>query len=434
MSTMKPMSNYSHQSALIVVICVSVLFTLSLSMYAARSTIEFLYSGGQTYEEAISGILATFEEANPDVKVDRIRVQGSYRDKLIALIAAGTVPDVVEVDMHDIMAFHDERFFYDLAPLAQKTPAYQVQRIATPMLDMYTVDGKLVAVPSLANPSLYVYNVDVFDQSGLAYPADLYKKNAWTWSAFRDMARKATRKEADGRFSVVGASLHLPRTWLFSNGGAEFDDPKRPTQTFLDSETSLETVQFLHSMIWEDQALLPAGRMPAEIGANDEIGFSQGKIGMASRWISSVPAYGRGASDIGLVPYPKGPGPHGRYATDLGSWGIAITRQTKDVEAAWRFVSSITGPAASAIWAKLPGQTPPRPVQLAWLPEKVHNPGIYWDLLSYGTMRVISRDRLNLQRVIDAGLNSVWSNMVEPKSALSEISRQIRAFLKENPQ
>ena len=93
-----------------------------------------------------------------------------------------------------------------------------------------------------------------------------------------EMARKLTRKAPDGRYEVKGASIHLPRTWVFSNGGVEFDDVKRPTRSFYDSEESLQAIQFLHSLIWEDDAAAMYTALNAQIGANDVMGFAQGKV------------------------------------------------------------------------------------------------------------------------------------------------------------
>ena len=62
------------------------------------------------------------------------------------------------------------------------------------------------------------------------------------------------------------------------------------------------------------------------------------------------------------------------------------------------------------------------------------NPEIYADLLVAGTNRLVSINQNQLQRVIDSQLKAVWDNTVDPKSALSEITRQINAFLALNPQ
>ena len=115
-------------------------------------------------------------------------------------------------------------------------------------------------------------------------------------------------------------------------------------------------------------------------------------------------------------------------------FGISITKQSTDPETAWRYVSFITGPEGSAIDAKMLGRTPPRPVALTWLPTTVVNPEIYPDLLIWGTSRVVSRNRRDIQRIIDQGLNPLWNNVVEARTAAEEIDRQIEAYIRQNPQ
>lgn len=401
---------------------------------AAQTTIEFIYlAGAQASEDRFRLQTEAFEARYPDIKVNRIRVTNNYLDRLIALIVAGSVPDVIALDISHLMAFSDGDFLQDLNPFLSD-PSFESDRIAAPLLNAYSVDGKLYAVPLLANPSAYVYNADLFDEAGLAQPAILYENGAWTWEAFRDAARKLTVREPDGRFSRIGAALHLPRTWIASNGGAEFDDVKRPTEVLYDSELSREAIHFLQGLIAVDQSADFNQNISSKIGTNDLVGFAQRRIGMASRWLASVPDYAKGGATLGLVPYPKGPGPEGRYATDLGPWGLAISRETQELEAAWKFVSFLAGPEGAIIAADTPGGTPARPVSLGWIPDSVINPYVYGDLLVAGTLRVIARDRQQIQSVIDSELEAVWDQLNSPEAAIEEITRRIQAFLRENPQ
>lgn len=410
---------------------------LAASLVAhGATTLEFIYlAGADATEERYRILTEAFEAANPDIKVERIRVISNYEDRLTTLIATGTVPDVISLDMNYIMAFGDERFLYDLLPLIERTPQFQFEHVARPMIDVFTVDGKLFAAPIWANPTAYVYSVGLFDQSGLASPYALYVDGAWTWEAFREAARKLTRQSGDGRIEVIGASMHLPRTWIFSNGGREFDSAHRPTRTFYGEPEAIEALEFIHAMMSQDGSMERAGSpMTRAIGADDVVGFAQGKIGMSTRWLASLPAFAEGGFEIGILPYPKGPAPGGRHVTDLGMFGLSISRATKDLDAAWRFVSFLSGPEGAAIEGDLPGSTPSRPVSMRWLSDLVINPEVYPDLLVGGTLRVISKDRTEIQRIIDTELNAVWNNTAPVESAVAEITRRIEAFLQENPQ
>lgn len=239
----------------IVTTCILLVCCLNTPL-AARTTIEFLYLADAVWESAYKALSDRFELANDDIRVERMSVQSAYADRLIASLAAGTLPDVVGMDMNYIMSFGTEEILVDLNPLIGRTPDYRIDRVARPLLDIYTVDGKLFAAPIVANPSAYFFNEGLFGQAALPSPIDLYRRDAWTWSAFRDAARKLTRKDPTGQYTVVGASLHLPRTWMASNGGAEFDDPKRPTTTCFESEASKEALHFIRAMVLETGACI----------------------------------------------------------------------------------------------------------------------------------------------------------------------------------
>ena len=61
------------------------LLAASVHVAGAVKTIEFTYlAGSQTWEEAYAALTEAFEQANPDVKVERIRMQGDHSARLVA--------------------------------------------------------------------------------------------------------------------------------------------------------------------------------------------------------------------------------------------------------------------------------------------------------------------------------------------------------------
>jgi ABC-type glycerol-3-phosphate transport system substrate-binding protein len=218
-----------------------VLFAVAVG--AAPVTIEFMYlAGAEASENRQKALEEAFERENPDIDVSRIRLQSDYRDKVVTLLAAGTLPDIVAIDMNFAVEFADERAFFDLMPMVKNTPSYQLSRVAPAAIRTFESGGRLFALPSEAAPTPYAYNVQLFDESGLEHPGSLYARGAWGWDAFRVAARKVTRELADGQYSVVGASLHLPRVWLWTNGGTELDDSKEPTKATYDMPESVQAL------------------------------------------------------------------------------------------------------------------------------------------------------------------------------------------------
>ncbi|MDR1570704.1 MAG: hypothetical protein LBS72_09490 [Oscillospiraceae bacterium] len=83
----------------------SLLLTLSLALMlvcsfgaiaAAEETINlrFAYWGSGAEKEGIDKAIATFEDANPNIKVERLHIPDDFVTKLNAMIAANEAPDV----------------------------------------------------------------------------------------------------------------------------------------------------------------------------------------------------------------------------------------------------------------------------------------------------------------------------------------------------
>lgn len=413
------------------------LLCLVIAKSFAQTTISVFYlAEAEATEERYRVLTEAFERANPDIKVERIRVIDDFPNRLALHIVSGTLPDVISLDMNYIMEFGDERILYDLSPYFWNTPGYEPEMVAKPMLDVFTVDGKLFAAPMQANPAAYMFNLDMFEQAGLVAPHVLYAEDQWTWEAFRDAARKLTSLNPDGTYNILGTVLNLPRTWIHSNGGREVDDPHRPTRAFFNEPEAREALHFLQELVVHDRSMVQVGSaLRNAIGANETVGFAQGRIGMSSRWLASLPAMAEGPFDVGFVPYPKGPSEKGKYASDLGMFGLSISKNTQHFDAAWRYVAFLTGPNGAASYGStLAGLTPARPADLRWIFDAAINPEVYPDLLTYGTIRIISRDRQALWSIIDGQLANIWNNVTPVETAAAEITRLIETFIAENPQ
>ena len=141
----------------------------------------------------------------------------------------------------------------DLGPIMAQTPGfnwddfYQVERLAA------TVNGKVVGVPALVDNLALVYNKALFDKAGVAYPT-----KDWTWTDFRDAAKKLTDPAAkqfgwayvnDGSEDTVWRFLAL----LWQAGGDLLNADN--TKSALDSPQGLKAMTLLHDMAVTDKSV-----------------------------------------------------------------------------------------------------------------------------------------------------------------------------------
>lgn len=228
------------------------------------------------------------------------------------------------------------------------------------------------------------------------------------------------------------ATLHLPRVWLWTNGGAEVDSPLQPTEILYDQPESVEALRFIQSLLAEDQSMIPSNDAKQYFGGNYVSAFVAGQVGLVTRCVSFLPALAGTSFDIGMVPYPKGVSSHARYATDLGIWGMSINQKTAHPDEAWRFVSFLSETRGAEICGTQPGRTPVRPAQVDWFPGNLQNPQLFGELLQAGNVRIISKDRLDLQRIIDKEVGHVIDNENSSTAAAQSIVQQADAILKES--
>ncbi|HHW09581.1 MAG TPA: extracellular solute-binding protein [Firmicutes bacterium] len=248
---------------------------------------------------------------------------------------------------------------------------------------------------------------------------------------FRDGGQTAKQIYFGGRLESIGAWLHLARTWVFANGGLEVDDVKKPTKLLYDMPQTLDALRFLQKLIVESKVMANSSTtLNNAIGQTNNIAaFTQGKLGMSSGWLSYLPQHTLTNSNVDLVPYPRGPGAGGRYTTDIGPWGLSIYAKSKHPDAAFRLIEFLTGYEGQRVMSGLSGATSVWPFQITWLPENVTNPEIYADLLMAGTLRLVNRERQQLQSIIDSNLNSIWAGNTPVEIAVRQIMEQGPQFL-----
>ena len=99
------------------------------------------------------------------------------------------------------------------------------------------------------------YNRSLFDDLGVPPPP----QDQWTWEEFLQTARSVTRdRDGDGTTDIY--AIDFPRRlfewipWVWSAGGDILDPRGISTVGYLDSEPTVETFEFLASLItrWQD--------------------------------------------------------------------------------------------------------------------------------------------------------------------------------------
>ncbi|WP_158606406.1 ABC transporter substrate-binding protein [Paenibacillus ginsengarvi] len=121
----------------------------------------------------------------------------STATSLDALLAAGTIPDLIVTFNGNLASYKEKELVSDMTPLFQ-TAGIDLSRFEPG----YIVDvknasdkGEMYGLPINVNYHAMYYNKDIFDKFGATYPTD-----GMNWEQLTDLAKKVTRMESGTQF------------------------------------------------------------------------------------------------------------------------------------------------------------------------------------------------------------------------------------------
>ncbi|MEM8713934.1 MAG: extracellular solute-binding protein [Planctomycetota bacterium] len=308
--------------------------------------------GGQEEDAIVGAALERFETAHPEIAVQRINPgdAGSYYTKLQTMMAAGTPPDVFYVGderLPSLAGMGVLRAVDDLvaADAAAGDPV-GLDDFYPATVGAFRYDGRragagdLFGIPKDFTTLGFYYNRDLFQDAGIAEPA-----NDWTWDDFAASARALAR--LDG---VTGAEFvtwpRMLRAYLMTEG-VDVAPPDFSRLRVLEPEV-LAPLKRLASWRFEEDGTLTSGKSRI---ASGETVLLTGRVGMAGpfgRW--TVPGYRKiDRFDWDFAPMPRGKSD----ASVIAAVAWSISSRTKHPAESWELVRELTSAQSQADLARL---------------------------------------------------------------------------------
>ena len=149
-----------------------------------NTVVKFMnFSSNDGHEKELDAIVKAFEKENPkiSIKVETVPY-ADYSAKLQTAIAGQAEADTFELEYAQFPAMAKSGVLADISD-ADTSPYMQS------LIDSYSQDGKLYALPESFSTVLLFYNKDLFDKADVEYPT-----NDWTWKEEQAAAEKLTDK------------------------------------------------------------------------------------------------------------------------------------------------------------------------------------------------------------------------------------------------
>lgn len=212
----------------------------------AKTKVTVMTWEGADTNAAIDAALATFEQNNPDIDVERLESPNSgYGDKLNSMAQAKQLPDIFWAGNDTAQQFGAQGLLYDWSEKAKaaNTDAFKLDQFAPGAIENWTgADGKLYGLPTLMNTYGVWYNEDLLKAANVSLP-----KPGWTYEEMFKAAEALTVKDgsnvtryglyAEGRPNEGFLSPFTVSNCAVSAGGQPFMDKViNPTKVTADDK------------------------------------------------------------------------------------------------------------------------------------------------------------------------------------------------------
>jgi len=287
---------------------------------------------GETYDRLIEA----FHSRQDEIRVVRQAIAGvnATYERLAVQTAAGLAPDIVEIGEVAVANLYGKGLIRAVDPFVERSGVDR-NDFWESGLRWASWDGKLLAFPMYTGPWVYYYNVDLFDQSGVAPPISS-PTDDWTVDEFMDVSRRLTKVDNDGN-PVQWAVVHQRGTgalsWVYSFGNDIMNEDR--TRFLLDQPDALEAFDFLDQLHHGLKLAMPTGMSGLRA-------FNEGMVAMRNSGRFAVrdfvdPQTGGFVVNWGVAPPPI----VRRFASPNVGVALGIASASRHPEAAWEFIKFV---------------------------------------------------------------------------------------------
>jgi multiple sugar transport system substrate-binding protein len=299
--------------------------------------------------ETLKAIIKTFEDANPDVRVEVTSLPwGPSFEKFATMVAAGDTPDVVEMPDLWLALYANNGALENLEPYL-KTWEHTTELNQRTLQLARVIRNTAYMLPYGFYLRALYYNKKMFAAAGVSAPPK-------TLDEFVAVARKVSGLAGKYGYCLRGGAGGVNGWLMFGALGSGSDAffHADGTSTFTDAGW----VKGFNVLA----EIYKAGLAPKDSinwGYNDVVaGFYSGTCAMIDNDPDALIAIGERMKpdDYGVAPWIKGPS--GKSFPTIGYTGWSMFANSKHKELAWKLIATLDGVAGNQTWNRRIGVLP----------------------------------------------------------------------------
>ncbi|TDO95143.1 carbohydrate ABC transporter substrate-binding protein (CUT1 family) [Halanaerobium saccharolyticum] len=336
----------------ITILILVTLFALSAGMVSAQTIeLEFWHamSGGRT--AAVQKIVDGFNAEHPNINVTA-QFTGSYAETLtqgISAVRSGNPPHIIQVYEVGTQTMLDSEAIVPVYEIAEGKIDFG--SVIQPILNYYSIDGKLYSMPFNSSTAMLYYNKDAFEAAGIKEAPD-------TWADIEKMGMQII----DSGAANHGLSFGWP-AWILEQMHAYHNQPYannnngrsgRATEVYLNRDFAKMVLSSWTDMV-EKGVIAYGGR---EYSANQD--FLAGEVAMLIQSTSSLSSIMETADfEVGTTFLPRFEG-YGIGNSVIGGASLWVMQGHSDQEyaAVVEFFDYLSSTDVTIQWHKDTGYFP----------------------------------------------------------------------------
>lgn len=358
-------------------------------------------------ELAAEGITLTYEP-----------LEGDYNAALFNALSAGTAADLFYIPVETAPGIIATGKVLALDGLFDTSP------FIDSLVEAYTVDGSVYGIAKDFNTLAIHYNVDLFDEAGVAYP-----DASDTWATFADKLRAVAALDAEVYGTCFPAGFDRFGAFAFATGWQPFD---------ADGDTNLLDPAFVEAVTWyTDLVREGVAIQPSDIGqgwtggcfATDDVAIAIEGAWMLGFLRNEAPNLQYGTTFMPI-------GPSGERGNFLYTVAYGVNTDSPHRAAALRVLEAITGPAAQQ-WVLEQGLAIPsrtaladNPFFLEGTPEAIAN-RVVFEGAADGNVLGFQFGNIGTDWMtpINDALVAIMTGQASVEEALTEAQRDLNALI-----
>lgn len=295
-----------------------------------KATLTYV-SWNSNQKEQNEATIKAFQKEYPNIKIElSYSTWDEYWNKLEAAATGNNLADIITMHTNTIAKYVNAGYMADLTNLDKYDKDFSFDKHPEDVKKLYRFNDKYWGVPKDFDCIVLIYNKDLFDAKGVAYPT-----NEWTWNDLEAAATTLTDK-ANNQYGF-GARNDEQGGWasfLYQGGGGILtEDGKKAA---VDDPKSIEAMKWYYNM-YENYS--PSQNTYAEAGDAYAV-FKEGNLAMQTigNWELSYYMDDEkldGKWDVTALPAGK----DGTRATIMNGLAISTPAKGKNIDAAMQFLA-----------------------------------------------------------------------------------------------